>query len=198
MKLHYWKIFVIYCFVEIVIAKDEKQRWNQKSQMKKFMETFLLKIDKDEESMAVANLLITIFNDYLTKCIPIILYNQENWLKNYDTLEILFKGINTSVIHGSFQEYNADIKAKFPNNRLETHCFSYIIFIDDLFNIKYIIGKQNMNKIVVVTQSSQWKVNKFLFSDESRSLINLLIISPSVETAFRGGVSKSYRLLFFI
>lgn len=169
------------------LEKRALQKAHERSRIDKLMDKFLPREDYDKTT-SLAELFIQIYHDYLLECVPIILYDDKIDLY-HPFLDIVFQRMNSSFVHSMVAE-NRD--ANLGGNSTYTpdkHCFNYVLLVDDIFNAKYLIGKQSMSKIVLITKSSQWRVNEFLTGDFARTLVNLLVIAPSTSPSITETVS---------
>lgn len=165
-----------------VIFKRALQKSHEKPKADKYMEVFFGKKMEFDQSQSLVSLLNMLSSKHLNNCTPIILYDNliEEHGKNL-LLEQLFRELSKSLInfsHGQILKTYV-IKNKVMLNSYENKCVSYILFMADVMKLANVIGEQNKNKVIVVAQSSQWRVHEFLASDYSQYFFNLLVISKS-------------------
>lgn len=96
-------------------------------------------------------------------------------------MEALFKEFPTTYVCGKI---SANYTLQNPEllTPSTSKCRSYILFISDVMMTRKVLGPQLTNHVVVVPRSSQWKLQDFLSSKESRDILNLLVIGESYST----------------
>lgn len=63
----------------------------------------------------------------------------------------------------------------------DKQCRGYILFVSDVLRVREVLGPQTSNRVVVVPQSTQWKLQEFLASKSASDIINLLLIGESLS-----------------
>ena len=186
MAAFIFRVFVLHLSVYQILTDTHKiqeralQKWHEKSQMvEKWKDSFLKNCDFDEadDLLDLINLIITA---YLHECSHIILYD-----RHYDDSNILRKLLNNYP----YPVINVQINNKYrTKNTLHTSfagngCKHYILFLIDTLKCNDILGNQisTNNKIIIITNSTQWRINEYLENDISRIYENILIISKSAK-----------------
>lgn len=87
------------------------------------------------------------------------------------------------MVHGYF---SIDVVPRMKNKELlktyKNTCSAFIILSQTLDNGAELIGIQTINKVVLVSQSSQWQIYDFMKSRLSQQIVNLLVIAdPSLQ-----------------
>lgn len=65
-------------------------------------------------------------------------------------------------------------------NPYDKLCRSYILFLTNVERARDVLGPQISNRVVLVSRSTQWKLQEFLSSKESSDLVNLLVVGESL------------------
>lgn len=168
----------IYCSVN---HKRALQKSHEKPKADKYMETFFGKLIEFDQSQSLVSLLNMISKEYLDNCTPVILYDPLVENSALLLLEQLFRELSKSLIEFTHGQILATyvLKNQVMLKSYENKCVSYVLFMVDVMKLGNVIGEQNKNKVIVVAQSSQWRVHEFLASEFSQNFINLLVISKS-------------------
>lgn len=113
----------------------------------------------------------------MTSCTPVVLYDDFVETSEGFIVQRLFREFPSTFIHGKVnKDYTIDKTMLQP---ADSKCRSYILFVSDAIKTRQIIGAQIDNKVLVVPRATQWKLQEFLSSPESRDIINLLVIGES-------------------
>lgn len=141
---------------------------------------FHLNVDYGQTNSLVA-LVNMIATEYLSKCPPVIYY--DNYMEQSESLllEILFKTFPFTYYHGEINSRNVARNRHLKNN-IDSNCKSYILFLSDPLMTRSIIGPQTENRVLVVSRSTQWKLKDFLSSEKSSNIVNLLVIGESLTS----------------
>lgn len=59
-------------------------------------------------------------------------------------------------------------------------CRNYILFLTNVERARDVLGPQISNRVVLVSRSTQWKLQEFLSSKESSDIVNLLVVGESL------------------
>lgn len=170
-----------------IYYKRALQKEHEKPQEVKWMESFFGKNLDFNQVPTFVNLINYIAKKYLSECTTIILYDKT--VENSDglLLEQLFKSFPTSFVHGQInKDYKINTSKILKNNY--DKCIDYILFVEDALKSNEIIGEQNINKVIIVARSSQWRVYEFLGTKAAQSFVNLLVISQSEKVISTGEV----------
>lgn len=143
------------------------------------------------DAAVLSDLLIDIFHNHITKCVPIFLYDEEKY-EYLHVIEELVKRLKAPIIHGWVQRYNNTSRWFLKHNLLEQTCCNYVLFLADVYNYKNMIGKRSVSNVILITNFSQWRVNEFLSSDKSREFINLLVVAPSIGARIKQKVTFAF------
>ncbi|XP_049532808.1 ionotropic receptor 21a [Anopheles darlingi] len=147
----------------------------------------------NRQTMSLVTLLNKIILKYMHSCIPIVLYdtyvgNTENYI-----LEALFSEFPTTYVTGrigpNYTLDNPEILQ--PSGAM---CRSYILFLSDVMMARKVLGPQLTSRVVLIPRSSQWKLQEFLASKQSRDIINLLVIGESYSVDKRINNEQPYVL----
>nr|QEE82780.1 ionotropic receptor 6 [Conogethes pinicolalis] len=150
--------------------KTREQLWH---------EHFLNKSTAFDQNPSLIKLIHKITLKYLNDCIPVILYDSQVKSKESYLFQNLLKDFPVSYMHGYIDDSN---NLKEPELLVPVkQCLHYIIFSTEVKSSAKVLGKQSESKVVVVARSSQWAVQEFLASPESRMFINLLVIGQSFK-----------------
>ncbi|XP_062534528.1 ionotropic receptor 21a-like [Armigeres subalbatus] len=160
---------------------DPTFRGNPKTREQVWAKNFAHVMINDQQSMALVMLLIRIINKYLSSCIPIILFDVYVEQTETYVMEALFKEFPTTYICGKISS-NYTLSNPELLMPSASKCRSYILFISDVMMTRKVLGPQLTNHVIVVPRSSQWKLQDFLSSKESRDILNLLVIGESYST----------------
>lgn len=152
--------------------KTREEIWHQNFQMDSLI---------FDQSLSLITLLVKIIDKYMLRCIPVVIYdihveNAEGFL-----LQRLFQKMPNSYMHGKLNEKYELSNSKVLNPQ-DTRCRSYIMFLADVMMARKVLGPQVDNKVIIIPRSTQWKLQEFLSSPESRDIINLLVIGESYST----------------
>lgn len=104
----------------------------------------------------------------------------------YYLQRILFEVTQTfpiAMVHGYF---SIDVIPRLKNKELlkmyKNRCSAFLVLSQTLENGADLVGTQATNKVVLVSQSSQWQVNDFLKTRISQQIVNLLVVAdPSLQ-----------------
>jgi len=142
---------------------------------------FNLASQEFRQGTSLVVLLTKIINKYMGACIPVVLYDK--YVENSEgyILQRLFEEFPTTFIHGKVSD-NYTISNPLMLEPPDSKCRSYVLFVSDALKVRNIIGSQIDNKVLVVPRSTQWKLQEFLMSSQSRDIINLLVIGESYST----------------
>ncbi|XP_063708802.1 ionotropic receptor 21a [Culicoides brevitarsis] len=149
--------------------KTREQIWHQNFKMNDL---------EFDQSSSLISLLMKILDKYMMRCIPVVIYDPFVEKSEGLLLQRLFSRLPMSYVHGKLDE-NYKLLDKNVLKPLDTRCRSYILFMADAMQARKVIGPQIDNKVIVIPRSTQWKLQEFLSSPESRDIINLLIIGES-------------------
>ncbi|XP_038207786.1 ionotropic receptor 21a [Zerene cesonia] len=116
---------------------------------------------------------------YLNDCTPVLLYDSQIKSANTYLFQNLFKTFPVSFVHGYIDSTDALQEPKLLHPKQE--CLHFILFLNDVKRSAKILGKQPKSKVVVVANASQWAVQEFLSSPQSRVFIDLLVIGQSFK-----------------
>lgn len=141
-------------------------------------QNFNLLTQEFAQGTSLVNLMNKIIEKYLGSCIPTILYDEFVEQGEGIILQRLLQRFPTTFIHGKISS-NYTLKNKFLLETRDSRCSSYILFVADALKTRQVIGPQINNKVIVIPRSTQWKLQEFLSSPESRDIINLLVIGES-------------------
>ncbi|XP_062703480.1 ionotropic receptor 21a-like [Aedes albopictus] len=160
---------------------DPTFRGNPKTREQVWANNFAHVIMRDQQSISLVKLLIRIVNKYLSACIPIILFDVYVEQRETYVMEALFREFPTTYICGKI---SSNYTLQNPELLVPSaaQCRSYILFISDVMMVRKVLGPQLTNHVIVVPRSSQWKLQDFLSSKESRDILNLLVIGESYST----------------
>ncbi|XP_038113547.1 ionotropic receptor 21a isoform X2 [Culex quinquefasciatus] len=157
---------------------DPTFRGNPKTREQIWARNFAHILVNDRQSKSLVDLLIRVVTKYLHACIPIILFDSYVEQKEGLMMESLFRQFPLTYTCGkiglNYTLENPEILATTASK-----CRSYIIFLSDALMTRHIIGPQLTDYVVVIPRSSQWKLQDFLSSKESRDILNLLVIGES-------------------
>ncbi|XP_065085295.1 ionotropic receptor 21a [Ochlerotatus camptorhynchus] len=160
---------------------DPTFRGNPKTREQIWSKNFAHLVSNDLQSVSLVKLLIRIIKKYLSGCIPIILFDEHMEQSERFVMEALFSDFPTTYICGR-------IGPNYTLNNPEllvpsaSQCRSYVLFLSDVMMTRKVIGPQLTNHVIVVPRSSQWKLQDFLSSKESRDILNLLVIGESYSS----------------
>lgn len=126
-----------------------------------------------DQSQFLINLLLKIVDKYMMRCIPIVLYDMFVEKSEGLLLQRLFLKLPVSYTHGKL-DANYTLMNKNVLQPLDSRCRSYILFIADAMQARNVLGPQVDNKVIVVPRSTQWKLQEFLSSPESRGNATLI------------------------
>ncbi|XP_057657728.1 ionotropic receptor 21a [Diorhabda carinulata] len=193
---------IAYCYIILIVFaiipssecldKRALQSSHEKTQPEKWAEMFLNK-KQPEKRLDLVMLLKKITFQYLSDCTPIILFDSFTVKNDNLFLEKLLNNFPLAYINGRIMDdYN--IKLHVSYERMQPTCFSYLLFMEDVMKSTRVIGEQTKSKVVVIARSSQWRVIDFLSHEESRYLVNLLIIVKSED--FRAAGEENAYILY--
>lgn len=170
------------------VRKRALQKSHEKPQEDKWVEAFFGKITVFDQVPSLVNLVNWIAQNYLKDCTTVFLYDEAVEKSDGLLLEQLFRQYPFDYLHGQIS------KRYVVKQRSLLHgvnkCLNYIMFVADVMRCNEVIGEQNLNKVVVIARSSQWRVYEFLANDKSQGFINLLVVSQSEKTAGVSDVSS--------
>lgn len=125
------------------------------------------------QSSSLLELLKKIIAKYMSACVPVVLYDEYVEKAEGFILQKLFENFPSTFIHGR-------IDGKGFLTPQDSKCRSFVLFISDASKTRNVIGPQIDNRVLVIPRNStQWKLQEFLSSPESRDIINLLVIGES-------------------
>lgn len=154
-------------------STDAKFRGKPKTIQEIWARNFNTSSNEYSQSNSLLELLKKIIGKYMSACIPVVLYDENVEKSEGLMLQGLFEKFPSTFIHGR-------IGGKGLLKPLDSKCRSYILFISDAVKTREVIGPQIDNKVLVIPRNStQWKLQEFLSSPESRDIINLLVIGES-------------------
>nr|ALM24946.1 ionotropic receptor 21a.3 [Athetis dissimilis] len=160
-------------------ALDPVFHGHPKTREEKWNEHFINKTTTFDQIPSLVSLLHNISATYLTDCTPVILYDSQVKSKESYLVQNLLKGFPMSFIHGYIDD-NGELSQ--PNLlHGNSDCQNYILFLSDVRLSAKVLGKQPKNKIIIIARSSQWAVQEFLASVNSRMFVNLLVIGQSFK-----------------
>ncbi|XP_022915376.1 ionotropic receptor 21a [Onthophagus taurus] len=165
--------------VECKTRKRALQKSHEKPQIDKWTDKILGK-DFFNQDSTLANLISTVINNHLKDCVPIIIYDNHSRNKS-SLLDQILKKSEISILHGQISD-DFTLKQRRLMDPQPNACKSYVLLLQDVIKTKDILKLKTSEKIVIVTSASQWRVNEFLYSELSRSFVNLLIISPTLDS----------------
>lgn len=179
-------VVVILCFLYLCGAKNDSksiqrralQPTHEKSQPDKWMDKFYGKKYQPQTRISLVKLIFTIAKKYLTKCIPVILYDQEIYQTNPILFQQLFRGFPSTFQHGQIKNSSILTEPRMLN-KFTKYCQSFVLFIPDVMDSKRILKTQHSAYVLLISWSSQWRIHEFLSSTGSHSFVNLLIIGES-------------------
>lgn len=132
-----------------------------------------------DQTTSLVNLLHNISLTYLKDCTPVILYDSQVKSKESYLVQNLLKGFPMTFIHGYINDTGELVQPKLLH--ANTDCQHFILFLSDIKISAKILGKQPENKVIIIARSSQWAVQEFLASINSRNFVNLLVIGQSFK-----------------
>ncbi|XP_058449220.1 ionotropic receptor 21a [Malaya genurostris] len=161
---------------------DPTFRGNPKTREQIWNNNFGHVISNEAQIKSLVRLLIRVITQYLQACIPIILFDG------------FVEQTESSFIESFLQEFPMSYTCGKigPNYTLEnpelllasaSKCRSYILFLSDVMMTRKVIGAQLTNYVIVIPRSSQWKLQDFLSSKQSRDILNLLVIGESYSVS---------------
>ncbi|CAH0562125.1 unnamed protein product [Brassicogethes aeneus] len=183
-------LLTTYVFSIKNVNKRALQKSHEKPQWQRWSDVFLGR-DTLDQVPSLVQLIRKLSVEYLSDCTPVILYDGFSESAGNLLLEQLFRNHPMTYIHGQITE-NYTIKVSGVRQNMKT-CISYILIMKDVMRCRDVIGEQHSNKVVVVAQSSQWRVFEFLSNERSQSFTNLLVITKS-ERAATASLESSYIL----
>ncbi|XP_053692001.1 ionotropic receptor 21a [Sabethes cyaneus] len=181
---------------ELVRSKrfsDPTFRGNPKTREQVWAKNFAHVTVNDNQAKSLVKLLIRVVTKYLSACIPIILFDGFVEQTEGYIMESLFSEFPLTYTCGKIG----------PNYTLEnpelllasaSKCRSYILFLSDAMMTRKVIGPQLTNYVIVIPRSSQWKLQDFLSSKQSRDILNLLVIGESYSSAKSANSESPYVL----
>ncbi|XP_061392925.1 ionotropic receptor 21a-like [Musca vetustissima] len=139
---------------------------------------FHLNLD-NRQTVSLVSLVNKIATEYLSKCPPIIYY--DNYVEQSESLllELLFKTFPFTYYHGEINNRYVAHNRRLKNS-IDSNCQSYILFLSDPLMTRSIIGPQTENRVLVISRSTQWKLKDFLSSEKSSNIVNLLVVGESL------------------
>lgn len=142
-------------------------------------ERFLNESNTFDQTPSLIKLLHNITLTYLKDCTPVLLYDNQVKSKESYLFQNLLKDFPVSFVHGFINDKD---KLQQPELLVPVkECLHFIIFLHDVKVSAKILGKQSESKVVLVARSSQWAVQEFLASSQSRYFVNLLVIGQSFK-----------------
>lgn len=173
------------------VYKRALQKSHEKPKADKYMDAFFGKITDFNQTPSLVALLNMISSLYLINCSPVILYDTQVEKSDLLLLEQLFRTSSNIPIDFSHGQITTmyDLKNGVMLNSFDNKCVSYILFMADVMKSRDVIGEQNVNRVVVVARSSQWRVHEFLASEYAQGFVNLLVIAQSERIPLVGEVN---------
>ncbi|XP_030748843.1 ionotropic receptor 21a [Sitophilus oryzae] len=157
------------------ISKRALQKSHEKSHIQKLSEMFLnQEFYNDKQSLI--ELLNFIAYNYLSGCTTVILYDKYTEIQEYAFLKHFLTGYPLTYVNAQISTNNETYLNKLINNRQT--CVHFMVFVRDVVECRSVVEKRP-ERIVVVAESSQWRVQEFLASDYSQNIVNLLVIARS-------------------
>lgn len=150
--------------------KTREELWNER---------FLNETLTFDQTPSLVNLLHNISLTYLKDCTPVILYDHQVESKESYLVENILKGFPMSIVHGYITDEGELVQPQLLH--ANTDCQHFILFLSDIKISAKILGKQPENKVIIIARSSQWAVQEFLASVNSRNFVNLLVIGQSFK-----------------
>ena len=188
---------VTYCMRKSTeIQKRALQKSHEKPQIVKWTEKILENTFKNySDTYSINQLLLEIANQYLLKCSTVLFY-QHNFVFLVDSL--LERYPNTFALGKISDNYKIINPQLYAN--IDNQCQNFIFFLHDIMEAYKVLMQRYHEKILIVTQSSQWKIYEFLSSTLSHRFVNLLVISMNDEATTRNQVcaheQNSFRIGF--
>ncbi|XP_044020596.1 ionotropic receptor 21a [Aphidius gifuensis] len=124
-----------------------------------------------------------IINNYFGGCVLVVLYDETYLNEKIDTIKKLFD----AQPRVSYVQKKINLTRKDNNYVVADKCYNYLIFLNDVYDIGKVIGKETINKILIITESTPWTVKDYLRSHPSRFYTNLLIITHSMSRRTEAG-----------
>lgn len=84
-----------------------------------------------------------------------------------------------SYLHGKINDNFTVINQNLLKAQ-DKNCRSYILFLSEILKARDVLGPQVLNRVILISRSSQWILQEFLSSKEASDIINLLVISESI------------------
>lgn len=160
------------------IGKRALQKSHEKPQAEKWMDAFFGRNQAFNQVPSLVNLLTMISEMHLSGCTPVVLYDSTVETSKDLILEELFRNYPLAYMHGTIDKKYSVLNRQLLNS-FENKCVSYVLFMEDVMRCREVIGAQNVNKVVVVARSSQWRVYEFLANEAAQSFVNLLVVAQS-------------------
>lgn len=163
---------------KLKLRKRALQKDHEKPQDVKWMEAFMGKNKKNNEVSSLVNLIKTISLNYFENCTSVIIYDKFVEKNDELLLQQLLNGYPSAYVHGQITN-TYKIKSKKITKNVDNKCKNYVLFLADVGKCNEVIEEQNVNKVVVVARSSQWRIYEFLTTKAAQGFMNLLIIAKS-------------------
>ncbi|XP_011301218.1 glutamate receptor ionotropic, delta-2 [Fopius arisanus] len=133
--------------------------------------------ERNLRTESLGRLLDYILREYFGGCVVITIYDD----KSIEQLPGFLKGLYSSLPFASFIQRSTNASLNQVPIVFKDKCYNYMIFLDDIYSIEKIIAKETVNKVLVITESTPWKVKEFLKSFSARFYVNLVIITHSMS-----------------
>ena len=160
-------------------ALDPVFHGHPKTREELWSEHFINETTTFDQTPSLVSLLHNISMTYLQDCTPVILYDSQVKSKESYLVQNLIKGFPMSFVHGYITDSGELIQPKLLH--ANSDCQNFILFLSDIRISAKVLGKQPQNKIIIIARSSQWAVQEFLASVNSRMFVNLLVIGQSFK-----------------
>ncbi|XP_058817940.1 ionotropic receptor 21a [Topomyia yanbarensis] len=172
---------------------DPTFRGNPKTREQIWNKNFAYVTKNDIQVKSLVKLLIRVITKYLQACIPIILFDGFVEQTEGNFMESFFKEFPISYTCGKI---GSNYTLENPDLLLTSasKCRSYILFLSDAMMTRKVIGPQLTNYVLVIPRSSQWKLQDFLSSKQSRDILNLLVIGESYSMSKTANNESPYVL----
>lgn len=157
---------------------DPTFRGKPKTRQEIWHRNFNTEMISHDQTKSLIDLLKRLIDTYLQACIPIILFDEHIGNSEGLLLQRLLQNFPTTYIFGKLSSNYTLLSEKLLRPQ-HTRCSSYILFLADALMTRKVLGPQIDNRVIVVPRSTQWKLQEFLSSPESRDIVNLLVIGES-------------------
>ncbi|XP_011501708.1 PREDICTED: glutamate receptor ionotropic, kainate 5 [Ceratosolen solmsi marchali] len=175
MRMHWLYIIIFLIFVQLHQTINGKLiHENPKKSLQSFK-------NKNE---SLAKLFQSIANEYLKNCTLGIIYDL-NYEQNYPIDFHLYFANTFLPLTQETIDFSAGERP--TRERYSDKCTNYVIFLHNIFAIKYIMPPNIKSKIVIVSAETLWEIKDFLKSHIARMYKHLLIITHSVSNKHGAG-----------